>query len=303
METRKLGSLDHLSSVLIYGGAALGQVADEDADRSIQLALDAGINHFDTAAAYGDSELHLGRWMPRIRDRIFLATKTGDRAAAAAYESIGRSLVRLRVESVDLIQLHGIGDLADLGNATGSGGAVEGALRAKEEGLVGAIGITGHGMGAPATHLEALRRFPFDTVVTPYNYRLVQEPEYRRDFDALAEATAARGTGLMVIKAGARNLWKTGEVHPYTTWYEPLDEQAHIDAALAFALARPEVTGICTPGDIRLLPMFVEAERKLGTGSIPEIEGELSRISGFEPPFLRVEGREVPDWLEHLLPS
>jgi predicted aldo/keto reductase-like oxidoreductase len=303
MDTRRLGRLGHMSSVLIYGGAALSDVPAEDADRSIELALEAGINHFDTAAGYGDSELHLGRWMPRIRDRIFLATKTGDRTAAGAYESVGRSLERLRVESVDLIQLHAIGDLADLDRATGSGGAVEGAVRAMQEGLVGAIGITGHGMDAPATHLEALRRFPFDTVLTPYNYRLAQESNYLHDFDALAEEAGARDTALMLIKVGARNLWRTGETPRYTTWYEPLDEQAHIDAALAFALTRREVTGICTPGEIRLLPMFVQAERRLGSASIDQIESELSGISELEPPFVRVEGRVVPDWLSPLLPG
>src|SRR5687768_17363968 len=164
MEQRRLGRIGHKSSVLIYGGAALSQVTQEVADRSIQLALHAGINHFDTAADYGDSELRLGAWMPRIRDRIFLATKTGDRTAEGAYESIRRSLQRLQVNDVDLLQLHAIGDPDDLDRATGTGGALDGALRAKEEGLVGAIGITGHGMLAPSVHLEALRRHPFDTV-------------------------------------------------------------------------------------------------------------------------------------------
>jgi aryl-alcohol dehydrogenase-like predicted oxidoreductase len=289
--------------VLIYGGAALSDVTEDDADRSIELALESGINHLDTAAGYGDSELHLGRWMARIRDRIFLATKTGDRTAASAYDGIERSLERLRVDSVDLIQLHAIGDIEDLDRATGTGGAVEGAVRAKEQGLVGAIGITGHGMGAPAVHLEALRRFEFDTVLTPFNHRLAREREYLRDFDALAEETRARDVGLMLIKAGSRNLWRMGEVPRFTTWYEPLDVQAQIDAALAFALARVEVTGICTPGDVRLLPMFVQAERRLGATSMREVDAELSRVSEFEPPFVRVPGRTVPDWLEPLLPE
>lgn len=303
METRRLGRIGHMSSVLIYGGAALGDVSDRDADRSIEVALEAGMNHFDTAPAYGDSELHLGRWMARIRDRIFLATKTGDRTASGAYESIRRSLERLRVGSVDLIQLHAIGDLEDLDRATGRGGAVEGAVRAKQEGLVGAIGITGHGMGAPATHLEGLRRFPFDTVLTPYNYRLAKEPAYLRDFDALAEETSARDVGLMLIKVGARNLWRDGEDPRYTTWYEPLDEQAQIDASVAFALSRPEVTGICTAGDVRLLPLFIEAERRRSSMRPDQVEAELSHISELEPPFVRVRGRAVPDWLEPLLPN
>lgn len=303
METRMLGRLGHMSSVLIYGGAALVDVPEEDADRSIELALAAGINHFDTAADYGDSELHLGRWMRRIRGRIFLATKTGDRSAGGAYDSIRRSLERLRVERVDLIQLHAVCDLEDLGRATGTGGAIEGALRAKEEGLVGAIGITGHGMGAPATHLEALRRIPFDTVITPYNHRLARDERYRRDFDTLAEETTARDVGLMIIKALARNLWRTGDEGRHTTWYEPMDEQRPIDAAVAFVLARPEVTGLCTAGDVDLVPMLIEAERRRGSRSRDEIESELSGLSEYEPPFVRVEGRAFPDWLEPLLPK
>jgi aryl-alcohol dehydrogenase-like predicted oxidoreductase len=303
VETRRLGRIGNRSSVLLYGGAALSEVSKEDADRSIREALDAGINHFDTAAGYGDSELHLGRWMPRIRDRIFLATKTGDRAGGGAYDSIRRSLERLRVDSVDLIQLHAIGDLDDLRAATGPGGAVGGAVRARDEGLVGAIGITGHGMRAPTVHLEALRRFPFDTVLTPFNYRLAREPAYLRDFDALAAETQAGDVGLMVIKVAARNLWRPEEEHRYATWYEPLDAQEHIDATVAFALARPEITGICTAGDVHLLPMFVEAERRREAITVPQAEAAMSGVSELEPPFVRVPGREVPDWLEPLMPE
>lgn len=301
MERRRLGQTGHMSSVLIYGGAALSEVSQEDADRSIAFALQSGINHFDTAAAYGDSELRLGPWMGRIRDRIFLATKTGDRTATGAYDSIRRSLERLQVDRVDLLQLHAIGDLKDLDRATGAGGAVEGALKAKAEGLVGAIGITGHGMRAPAVHLESLRRFPFATVLTPYNYLLSQDDGYLRDFDALAEAAGAQDVGLMLIKVIARNLWKAGEVPRYTTWYEPLDSQPAIDAALAFALRRTEITGICSAGDVRLLPMLVESERKTGSVSLARIRAELSAVPDLGSPFVRTEGRVTPDWLQPLL--
>jgi aryl-alcohol dehydrogenase-like predicted oxidoreductase len=303
MEQRRLGRLGHMSSVLIYGGAALSDVSQEGADRSIELALDAGINHFDTAAAYGESEIRLGAWMERIRDRIFLASKTGDREAGAAYDSIRRSLERLRVEHLDLIQLHAVGDLEDLGRATGAGGALEGALRAKDEGLVKAIGITGHGMRAPATHLEALRRFPFDTVLTPANHRLWIEPEYRRDLEALEDEVAAQDAGLMFIKALARNLWRADEPHRFETWYEPLDEQRAIDAAVAFALSRLAVTGLATAGDVRLLPMMIEAERRVAATSAEDAAAELARVPEMEPTFVRVPGRETPDWLEDLLPN
>jgi aryl-alcohol dehydrogenase-like predicted oxidoreductase len=302
MERRRLGRLGHMSSVLIYGGAALSDVPQAEADRSIELALEAGINHFDTAAAYGDSELRLAPWMPRIRDRIFLATKTGDRTATGADESIRRSLERLGVERVDLIQLHAVGDLEDLDLATGSGGALEGAIRARDEGLVAAIGITGHGMQAPAVHREAIRRYPFETVLTPFNYRLSLEPEYLRDFEALVDEVRAQDAGLMLIKALARNLWREDEPQRYETWYEPLDEQATIDAAVAFALARSEATGICTAGDVRLLPRLIEAERRAGSTPAADAASVLSGVSELEPPFVRVPGRVVPDWLAPLVP-
>lgn len=301
METRRLGRLGHMTSVLVYGGASLVDVPEDVADASIELALEAGINHFDTAADYGDSELHLGRWMDRIRDRIFLATKTGDRTATGAYDSIRRSLERLHVDQVDLIQLHAVGDLEDLGRATGPGGAIEGAVKARDEGLVGAIGITGHGAYAPATHLEALRRFPFDTVITPYNYRLAQDERYRRDVEALMEATTAQDVGLRIIKSIARNLWRSSGEATYTTWYEPIDEQTYVTAAVAFVLARPEVTGICTAGDVRLLPLMIRAERERASLSAEQIAGVLSSLPEYESLFVRVEGREVPDWLEPLL--
>ena len=300
MERRRLGRIGRSSSVLIYGGAALSDVSQEVADGSIRQALDAGIDHFDTAAGYGDSELQLGRWMPRIRDRIFLASKTGDREASAVYDSIRRSLERLRVDRLDLIQLHAVRDLEDLGRATGAGGALEGALRARDEGLVDAIGITGHGMKAPAVHLEALRRYPFDTVLTPFNHRLWIEPEYRRDLEALEEEIRAQDAGLMFIKALARNLWRPGE-HAFDTWYEPLDDQATIDAAVAFALSRPTVTGLATAGDVRLLPLMIEAERRTARISADLAADELARIPEMEPPFVRVPGRVVPEWLEDVV--
>jgi aryl-alcohol dehydrogenase-like predicted oxidoreductase len=277
-------------------------VSQEIADRSIQLALDAGIDHFDTAADYGDSELRLGAWMPRIRDRIFLATKTGDRTATGAYDSIRRSLERLQVDDVDLLQLHAIGDPEDLDRATGPGGALDGALRAKDEGLARAIGITGHGMLAPSVHLEALRRHPFDTVLTPFNYALSRRPAYLRDFDALAEETQGRDVGLMLIKAVARNLWREGDQR-YDTWYEPLDDQRRVDAAVAYALARPGVTGLATAGDVRLLPLFVEAERRRSSVDVRAAETELARVPELEPPFIRSPGRVVPDWLAPLVPE
>lgn len=279
MERRRLGRLGHQSSVLIYGAAALGEVSQDVADRSVQEALDAGINHFDVAASYGDAELRLGPWMPRIRDQIFLATKTGDRDAEGAWASINRSLERLQTDHVDLLQLHAIGDLGELDLATGPGGALESAVRAQEEGLVGEVGITGHGHEAPATHLEALRRHPFATVLTPINVVLSRDPAYRDAYDALVDEVARQDAGLMIIKTVARQNWPDGGSggHRYATWYEPLDDQRTITAAVSWALSLPTVTGLATPGDVGLLGMVIEAERS----RVEADEGE--RLLGAEP--------------------
>ena len=297
MERRRLGRLEHRSSVLIYGAAALAEVTQDVADASIALALSAGINHLDTAADYGDSELRLRPWMPRIRDDIFLATKTGDRTGSAAYDSIRRSLDRLGVTRVDLFQLHAVGTLRELDLVTGPRGALEGALRAKEEGLVSAIGITGHGMRAPATHLEALLRFPFDTVLTPWNYRLSLDDAYRHDFEALCAATREGDVGLMLIKAIARNLWRSEAEATRETWYEPLEDQAAVDAAVAFALGS-DATGIATPGDVHLLPSVIAAEARRAAVSAEDIRRTLDAVPDLEPPFVPVPGRAFPDWLE-----
>ncbi|HEX6937641.1 MAG TPA: aldo/keto reductase [Actinomycetes bacterium] len=277
METRRLGRLGHQSSVLIYGAAALAEVGQDVADRSVQEALDAGINHFDVAASYGDAELRLGPWMPRIREQIFLATKTGERGAEGAWREINQSLERLQTDRVDLLQLHAVTDLAELDAATGKGGALESALRAVDEGMVGAVGITGHGHDAPATHLEALRRHPFATVLTPINLVLSRDPDYRAAYDAVVEEVQRQDAGLMIIKTVSRQNWK-GE-HRFATWYEPFDDQRTITAAVSWALSLPVVTGLATPGDVGLLGMVVEAER---SRMDPD---EAAQVLGAEPVF------------------
>lgn len=289
MEHRRLGRLERENSVLIFGGAALSAVSEQRADRAISLALEAGVDHFDTAADYGDSELHYGRWMPQIRDHVFLSTKTGERDRDAARREIEASLERLRVERVDLIQLHAVCDLEDLDHATRTGGALEATLEAREEGLAGAVGITGHGHEAPATHLEALRRYPFETVMTPWNYALSKRESYARAFEALVEEVVSQDAGLVAIKSVARRNWTEGnplEGQRRATWYEPLEEQVYVDAAVSFALARPEITGLPTVGDTGLLETMVRAEGR--RTSLEEARRTLERAPDLLSPFLSV---------------
>jgi predicted aldo/keto reductase-like oxidoreductase len=289
VEQRRLGRSGHQSSVLIYGAAALAQVDQDTADASIRLALDAGINHFDVAASYGDAELRLGPWMPDIRGRIFLATKTGLRDRDAAWAQINQSLERLQTDHVDLIQVHAVGDPDELDLVTRPGGSLEAVVRARDEGLAGAVGITGHGHQAPATHLEALGRFPFDTVLTPLNWVLGQDPAYLADYQALVAEIQAQDAGLMIIKVASRRNWPEGpDGHSYATWYEPFDDQERIAAAVAWVLAHPEVTGIATPGDVRLLPLVIEAERRPGGIGLAEAEEVLGRATDYSSPFINI---------------
>jgi aryl-alcohol dehydrogenase-like predicted oxidoreductase len=286
MEYRRLGRLGHESSVLIYGAAALSQVDQETADRSIQQVLDAGINHLDVAASYGDAELRLGPWIPRIREQVFLATKTGDRDREGAWASINRSLERLQTDHVDLLQLHGVGDLGELDKAVGKGGAIEAAVRAKHEGLVGDIGITGHGDQAAATHLEGLRRFPFATVLTPLNPVLWRDPVFRENYLALVDEVRRQDAGLMTIKTAARRNWPEGAEQTHSTWYEPFTDEERIRATVSWVLAHDEITGLATSGDVRLLGAIIAAERD--RLSRAEAERELERDPEYSSPFLHM---------------
>ena len=284
MEKRRLGRLGHQSSVLIYGAAALSEVSQEVADRSIQQALDGGINHFDVAADYGDAELRLGPWMTQIRDRIFLATKTGLRDRESAWRQINESLDRLSTDHVDLLQLHAVGDAAELDRVTGPVGALEAAVRAQDEGLTGAVGITGHGHEAPATHLEALRRHPFATVLTPLNPVLWRDTSYRADYQALVAEVRRQDAGLMTIKTVSRRNWPKDAEPSHTTWYEPYDQQARITAAVSWVLSHDEVTGIPTAGDVTLLGILLEAERS--RVSAAEAEQQLATDADYSSPFV-----------------
>jgi aryl-alcohol dehydrogenase-like predicted oxidoreductase len=289
METRRLGRLEHRSSVLIYGAAALGGVDQDTADASIQEALEAGVNHFDVAADYGDAELRLGPRMGEIRDRIFLATKTGRRTYDEAWSEINRSLERLQTDRIDLIQMHAVCDMENLDLVTGKGGSLEAAVRAKEEGMVGAIGITGHTDQAPAVHREGLRRFDFDSVLTPLNYRLSTDPKYADDYAALVEAVQASDAALMTIKMIARRNWTDGEEKTYSTWYRPFDEQRYITAATAWLLnGHPEITGLATAGETRLLRQMVIAEQERAELTPEAAAAILDEVHDYTSPFVDI---------------
>ena len=241
IERRDFGRTGHQSTVTLFGGAALARASQAEADRTLELLLRHGVNHIDTAARYGDSELRIGPWMASHRKDFFLATKTGQRTAREAREDLHRSLERLRVDRVDLIQLHSLGHPDDWDRAMGPGGALEALIEARAEGLVRFIGVTGHGWTIPVMHRRSLARFDFDSILLPYNYFMAQDERYRQSFEELLGICRERRVAVQVIKSIARGPWATTD-RTHTTWYQPLEDQADIDRAVHWALDVP--TGV-----------------------------------------------------------
>jgi aryl-alcohol dehydrogenase-like predicted oxidoreductase len=244
--------------VTLFGAAALARASQSDADRALEVLLRYGVNHIDTAARYGDSELRIGPWMARHRKDFFLATKTGSRTAREAREDIHRSLERLRIDQIDLIQLHALWHPDDWDQAMGPGGALEAVVQAREEGLVRFIGVTGHGWTIPAMHRRSLARFDFDSVLMPYNFFMAQDQRYRETFQEVAGTCRQRGVAVQIIKTLARGPWATTE-RTHTTWYQPLEAQADIDRAIHWTMGLLQDAFINTAGDLTLLPKILDA--------------------------------------------
>ena len=257
LEKRPFGRTGHMSTVTLFGAAALGSVTQAEADRTLDVLLEYGVNHIDTAASYGDAELRIGPWMAQHRKDFFLATKTGERTYAKAKAELHRSLERLRVDSVDLIQLHALVHPDEWDTAMGPGGALEACIEAREQGLVRFIGVTGHGKTIAAMHRRSLARFDFDSVLLPYSYTVMQDEVYEHDFEALVKTCQERNVAVQTIKSITRGPWATTE-RSRSTWYQPLEDQADIDVAVQWAIGRPGIF-LNTVGDIHLLPKVLDA--------------------------------------------
>ena len=251
------GRTGHQSTRTVFGAAGLSKVSQEEANRALEILLRYGVNHIDVAAGYGDAELRIAPWLREHPGRFFLATKTGGRTYDAAKRDIHRSLERMGVERFDLIQLHSLADPIEWDTALSPKGALEACIEAREQGLVRFIGITGHGTQIAATHLRSLERFDFDSVLLPYSYIMMQDPHYAAAFERVAAVCAERNLAVLTIKSIARRPW-WGRERTRATWYEPFDEQADIDAAVHWVLARPGIF-LATVGDIRLLPKVLDA--------------------------------------------
>jgi aryl-alcohol dehydrogenase-like predicted oxidoreductase len=258
----EFGRTGHQSSRVIFGAAALGAMRQDRADRLLESLEAFGVNHLDTAAGYGDSELRLAPWMATHRHRFFLATKTGDRTADSARASLERSLTRLGVDHVDLIQLHNLVEEDEWQTAHGPHGALEALVKARDEGLTRFIGVTGHGLRIAAMHRRSLERFDYDSVLLPFNYALLRDDDYRRASSALLDTCAERRVAVQTIKSAARRRWAPDDASSHFSWYEPLPEGAALARSVQWVLGGGSTDGqlfVNSSSDARLLPSILQA--------------------------------------------
>jgi len=283
IQQQAFGRTGHLSSRILLGAAAFSNVTQAEADAALELAISYGVNHVDVAASYGEAELRVGDWIGRHGKPFFLATKTGERTAQKAREEIHRSLDRLQVTKVDLLQLHNLVDPQEWETAMGPGGALEAAIQAREEGLVRFIGVTGHGLSVPVMHRRALERFDFDSVLLPLNYIMAQNKQYMSDFSSLLKICQTRKIAVQTIKSLLHTPW--GEHAPErATWYRPLEKQADIDCAVHWVLGHAGLF-LNSVGDVHILPRVLDAADRYVAPPTEDAMQALMNEAGWQPLF------------------
>lgn len=288
IQKKSFGRTGHESTRILFGGASLAEVSQKDADRTLELLLEYGINHIDTAASYGQAELRIGPWMNKYRDRFFLATKTEERTYAGARRELEESRQKLHADVIDLWQMHVLVDEDGWRTAMGRDGALKAFLEAKHDGIVKNIGVTGHGLQAPLFHLRSLEVRDFDSVLLPWNYSMSLNPVYAENFRKLAAVCADRGTAVQTIKSVCRCPWPEG-LKNRATWYQPLEEQADINTAVAFILS-DEQFFLNSIGDIDILPKVLKAAADFCAGKIEapsaSVLEDLRIQTGMQPLFI-----------------
>ena len=275
MEKHEFGSTGHLSTRILFGAAALGAMRQEKADSVLQMVMDAGINHIDVAASYGEAELRLAPFLQDHRQDFFLATKTGDRTYDGAKASIEQSLQRMQVEQLDLIQFHNLSKDQEWDIAMGPGGALEAAVAAKEQGLVRFIGVTGHGTRIAEMHLKSLQAFDFASVLLPYNVMSMRDEQYAREFEALYTLCMDKGVAMQTIKSIAKRRWQEGNESPKFSWYEPIREDDALRRAVHWVLRRPGLF-LNTSSDANLLPKIIQAAAEFDPDKVGDLEDQVA---------------------------
>jgi aryl-alcohol dehydrogenase-like predicted oxidoreductase len=260
---------------VIFGAAALGAMSQTRADTTLDLLHTYGVNHIDTAASYGESEDRLKPWLAIHRVDVFLATKTGERSGVAARAELERSLDRMGVSQIDLIQLHNLVEPDEWDRAFAADGVVDALSQARDEGLVRFIGVTGHGVRIPGMHLRSLERFAFDSVLLPFNFTMINRPDYRADVEALLTKCADDQVAVQTIKSIARGRWDAGASGPRFSWYEPLEDEGAIRRAVSYVLDHPQLF-LNTSSDARKLEtILTTAAAALSAPTTAELESDV----------------------------
>ena len=284
IEKIPFGRTGHNSTRTLFGGAAFWGTPQEEANKTLDLLLEYGVNHIDTAASYGDAELRIGPWLKQYRDEFFLATKTEKRTYQEAKEELHRSLDLLKTDHVDLWQMHILVEPKEWETAMGPGGALEAFIEAREQGLTRYLGVTGHGITVAQMHMKSLERFDFDSVLLPYNPTMMQNPQYAAEFEQLVAVCQQKNVAIQTIKALSKGPWGD-KPKTHTTWYEPFNTQAEIDLAVQWVLSRPGVF-LNTVGDTTLLPMVLDAASRVDTAVPQAIIAEQMQSIDMEPLFV-----------------
>ncbi len=281
------GRSGHNSTRTLFGAASLSNVTQQEADQTLQLLLQYGVNHIDVALSYGDAELRIAPWLAQHRSQFYVATKTDARTAQEARDDLHRSLQRMGIDYIDLWQLHNLVDPIEWDTALSPGGAIDAAIEAKKQGIIRAIGVTGHGLQIAATHRRSLERYDFDSVLLPYNYITMQNPYYAQNFNALLATCQKRNIAVQTIKSIAYKPWM-GRQHTRSVWYEPLEAQQHIDMAVHWVLKQPGIF-LNTVGDIHLLPRVLDAASRFNPAAQEPTGEQMQQLItqlGFEPLFV-----------------
>lgn len=277
------GRTGHISSRTLFGAAALGSVSQDVANRTLDMLLEYGVNHIDTAHSYGEAEKRLGPWLKHHRHEFFLATKTEKRTYQGAWDELRTSLDLMNTDHIDLWQMHILVDPDEWETAMGPGGALEAFIEAQEKGLVSYLGVTGHGVTIPQIHMRSLERFNFDAVLLPYNYTMMQNPQYATGLEKLYQVCKEREVAFQTIKSLSRGPWGD-KPQTRSCWYEPFEDEDEIETAVSWTLNRPH-TFLNTVGDVDLLPKVLDAAARFQPTDQAELDARMAQIQ-MEPLFV-----------------
>ncbi len=282
IQTLPFGRTGHLSTRVLFGAAALSRATQAEADTAMETIMKYGVNHIDTSASYGDSELRLGPWIAKYRKQFFLATKTDGRTYETAKDSLQRSLERLRTDHLDLFQFHQVIEDSEFETIMEKNGALQAAIEARRQGLIRFIGITSHSLRAPIIHQKSLSSFDFDSILLPWNYQLATNPEYAANFKTVLKTAHPKNVAVQIIKTAERRPWIDKNQRWSTTWYEPYSDQKSMDLAIQWALSTPGVF-INSLGDVKILQMVLDAASRYEKAPTDDQMQELMRTQEAKP--------------------